>query len=250
MFWYGQAEHAKAVDWRPQIHDSDGLAVWTGAGERLWRPLNNPPRVMANAFLDDDPKGFGLMQRDRRFEDYEDDGVFYNRRPSAWVEPMDAWGHGSVELVEIPTAGETDDNIVAFWTPAQAVTPGAETVVSYRLHWCDAEPQPVGAARVIATRTGLAGRPGRAPRPGARKFVVDFAGGRLAELSDQSGVEAVVDASPRQALEPAAYRVVGTDNWRLTVDVVLAPGATVNLRAYLKLQGAALTETWIYQAFG
>ena len=103
MYWYSETDKTKGLDWRPEIHDSDGLALWTGAGERIWRPLNAPPNVMTNSFVDENPKGFGLLQRDRIFDHYEDDGVFYNKRPSVWIEPLDAWGRGSVQLVEIPT---------------------------------------------------------------------------------------------------------------------------------------------------
>ena len=92
MYWYGENERRKAADWRPEIHDNDGLALWTGKGERIWRPLINPPQVMTNSFADDNPKGFGLMQRDRDFANYQDDGAFYNKRPGIWVEPKGNWG--------------------------------------------------------------------------------------------------------------------------------------------------------------
>jgi glucans biosynthesis protein len=250
MFWYGQPDRTQAVDWRPQIHDSDGLALWTGAGERLWRPLANPPRVITNAFADLNPRGFGLMQRDRVFGDYQDDGVFYDRRPSAWVEPLGDWGAGSVQLVELPTTGETDDNIVAFWTPAAPVKAGDAMSLRYRLHWCDEEPTSVGVARVVATREGRAGRPGQTPTPGARKFVVDFEGGRLADLNRQSGVEAVVACNVGEPTGATAFPVVGTQRWRLMFDVAVAGGATVDMRAYLRLGAESLSETWTYQVFG
>jgi len=250
MYWYGEADRALAVDWRPQIHDSDGLAMWTGAGERIWRPLANPPRVVTNAFQDRDPRGFGLMQRDRVFSDYEDDGAFYDRRPSLWVEPVGAWGAGSVQLVEIPTAAETNDNIVAFWTPAKPVAAGDTLETRYRLCWADEEPAPVGVARAVATRVGVGGRPGVTGDTAARKFVIDFAGGRLAGLTRSSGVEAVVTFSRGAPSGVAAYPVVGTPNWRLMFDAALQAGNTLDLRAFLRVNGAALTETWVGQAFG
>ena len=250
MFWYDQGDHAHASDWRPQIHDSDGLSMWTGGGERIWRPLGNPPRVMTNTFQDHDPKGFGLMQRDRDFAGYQDDGAFYERRPSAWVEPVGAWGAGSVQLVEIPTDGETDDNIVAFWTPAQAVAAGDTLSLAYRLHWTANEPIPAGGARVVSTRIGRGGRPGQTPPPGVRKYVVDFEGGRLATLDRQSGVTPVVNVSEGEAIAPVAYPVVGTGKWRLMFDLALAPGQTLDLRAFLRLGKESLTETWMNQAYG
>src|SRR5205809_4117572 len=99
MYWYGENERRKAADWRPEIHDNDGLALWTGKGERIWRPLVNPPQVMTNNFADNNPKGFGLIQRDRDFANYQDDGAFYNKRPGIWVEPKGNWGAGAVQLV-------------------------------------------------------------------------------------------------------------------------------------------------------
>jgi glucans biosynthesis protein len=249
MYWYGSSDRAPTDDWRPQIHDSDGLAMRTGAGERIWRPLANPPRVITNAFLDRNPRGFGLMQRDRLFADYQDDGVFYDRRPSVWVEPVGDWGPGTVHLVEIPTRGESDDNIVAFWTPQAAPTAGQSLSYRYRLHWSDEEPTPLGVARVIATRTGRGGRPGQPVPLGRRKIVVDFAGGALAGLGRGSGVEAVAQSSRGQILDVSCYPVVGTPNWRLMFDITVTPGPPIDLRAYLKRGPAALTETWIGQIF-
>ena len=247
MYWYGQSDRTPADDWRPQIHDSDGLSIWTGAGERIWRPLADPPRVITNAFADKGPRGFGLMQRDRNFEDYQDDGVFYDRRPSAWVEPVGDWGAGSVQLVELPTVKETDDNIVAFWTPAAPVKAGQSLAYRYRLHWTDEEPSPEGVARVVATRSGQGGRPGQPIPPGRRKMVVDFAGTPLAGLDRQSGVEPVVSSSFGQPLDPVAYPVEGQNRWRLMFDLDVAPGRVTDLRAFLRRGDAALTETWIYQ---
>ncbi|HEY2661699.1 MAG TPA: glucan biosynthesis protein D [Caulobacteraceae bacterium] len=254
MYWYGQSDRATGDDWRPQIHDSDGLSIWTGAGERLWRPLTDPPRVVTNLFLDKAPRGFGLMQRDRRFDDYQDDGVFYDKRPSVWVEPVGDWGEGSVQLVEIPTDRETDDNIVAFWTPSAPIVAGTRLNYRYRLHWAAQEPGPFGVARVVASRQGRGGRPGLPAPPGIRKFAIDFEGGGLAGLDRQSGVEAVVETHPGVVTGAVAYPVVGAGRWRLIFDLDLsqaglAPGATVNLRAFLRHAGGALTETWSQQVF-
>jgi glucans biosynthesis protein len=245
MYWYGQSDRTPDDDWRPQIHDSDGLAIWTGAGERIWRPLRNPARVSTHAFVDKSPRGFGLLQRNRRFADYQDDGVFYERRPSAWVEPLGDWGPGSVQLVEIPTRGETDDNIVAFWTPARPVRAGTRLELRYRLHWTDEEPHPVGVARVVATRAGQGGRPGVPILSGRRKYVIDFAGGALSGLTDRGAAEAVVSATQGRPVDAVAYPVVGQGLWRLMFDLESAP-AEADLRAYLRRGGEALTETWMY----
>jgi len=203
--------------------------------------------VKVNAFIDRGPKGFGLMQRDRNFEDYQDDGVFYDRRPSAWVEPLGDWGPGSVQLVEIPTAGEADDNIVAFWVPAAPVKAGQVLTARYRLHWGKEEPVAPAVARVVATRSGQGGRPGQPIPAGRRKCVVDFAGASLASLTRQSGVQPVVSLSAGKPIDPVAYPVEGADRWRLMFDYEAPPRATLDLRALLSHGGQALTETWIYQ---
>jgi glucans biosynthesis protein len=191
------------------------------------------------------------MQRDRAFADYQDDGAFYDRRPSAWVEPVGDWGAGAVQLVESSTVGETDDNIVAFWTPAVPVHAGSAVAVRYRLHWCAEEPSPLGVARVVATRLGRGGRPGFTGTPATqRKLAVDFAGGALGGLTRESGVQPIVTLSAGAPIEPVCYPVVGADRWRLIFDVDLAAGATLDLRAFLRRGGDALTETWIYQLVG
>jgi glucans biosynthesis protein len=249
MFWYGAGGAPGGRDWRPQIHDSDGLAIWTGAGERIWRPLVDPPRVVVNSFADHGPRGFGLLQRDRVFDHYQDDGVFYDRRPSAWVEPIGDWGPGAVELAEIPTDDETNDNIVAFWTPAAPVRAGEAMDLRYRLYWGDEEPSPPDVARVVATRIGQGGRPGQPRPPHVKKLVVDFEGETLGGLTRDSGVEPVVNVERGRIEDAAAYPIAGTSRWRLMLDVTVLNPDSADLRAYLGRNGAALSETWSYQLF-
>lgn len=155
MFLFGPAGPMGIDDYRAAVHDSEGLQMITGQGERLWRPLANPRQFQISAFQDTGPKGFGLTQRRRDFAHYQDDEARYDKRPSAWVEPLDDWGAGAVVLVEIPTRQEFNDNIVAFWRPAQSLGP-SETghEFSYRLHWCDEPPDAAPLARVVATRSG------------------------------------------------------------------------------------------------
>ena len=177
MFLYGENDHRVANDWRPEIHDSDGLAIWNGAGERIWRPLVNPVGVRVNSYVDEDPRGFGLLQRDRDFDHYQDDGAYYNRRPSAWIEPKVSghrrWGKGAVQLVEIPTAEETADNVVAFWSPSDRARPGQELLVAYRIHWGARAAFEPAIGQVVATRSGwaaLSGRSGSTSRGGSRSI--------------------------------------------------------------------------------
>ncbi|WP_069307104.1 glucan biosynthesis protein [Methylobrevis pamukkalensis] len=247
MFWYDQSNARSGKDWRPEIHDSDGLAIWTGAGERLWRPLNNPPSVMTSSFVDRDVRGFGLMQRDRSFENYQDDGVFYEKRSSVWIEPKGGWGDGTVQLVEIPTDDEIHDNIVAYWVPLTPAKAGDAVAIDYKVHWLADEPHPPAVARTVSTRVGMGGVPGQ-PRPkGVVKFVVDFEGGVLGDLTVKDGVLAVVEASQGRISGVYTLPVVGTKRWRAFFDFTAEGVAPVEMRMFLKNETATLTETWLYQ---
>ncbi len=252
MFWYGKHNHFLGPDWRPEIHDSDGLEMHLGNGERIWRPLNNPPWVMTNSFRADGLKGFGLAQRERSFEEYQDDGVFYEKRATVWVEPRGEWGEGQVMLVEIPTNDEIHDNIAAFWNPLAPATAGAAWDLSYKLSWVKESPA-IPIARFIATRIGAGGVPGQ-PRPAnVVKFVLDLDGTGLGDLDRSSGVEAVVSASRGELSLVYAFPIATTDRWRVTFDLDIGPpdgpGDPIDLRLFLRHEDEALSETWIYQAF-
>ncbi|ACK49288.1 periplasmic glucan biosynthesis protein MdoG [Methylocella silvestris BL2] len=249
MYWFSETKKETGIDWRPEVHDSDGLAIWSGTGERIWRPLNNPPRIMASAFGDENPRGFGLLQRDRNFDHYQD-GVYYERRPSLWVEPSGKWGKGSVELVEIPTDDEIHDNIVAMWTPATPATAGSDVSLAYRLHWQADEPFPTDLARCVATRLGNGGQPGQ-PRPkGVRKFMVEFAGPPLANLPFGEKPEPVLWAS-RGTFSYIFTEAVPDDqpgHWRAQFDLTASPGIDpVEMRLFLRSGEKILSETWIFQ---
>ena len=249
MYWFSETVKIRGVDWRPEIHDSDGLAIWTGADEHIWRPLNNPPRTMASAFGDTRPRGFGLMQRDRNFDHYLD-GVAYEKRPSLWVEPQGDWGAGSVQLVEIPTDDEIHDNIVAMWVPAAPARAGDAISLRYRLHWSADEPYPPAQlARCVATRLGNGGQPGQ-PRPaGVRKFMVEFMGGSLASLPFGVKPEAVLSSSRGSFsyvfTEAVPNGVAG--HWRAQFDLTTDGTDPVEMRLYLRLGDQTLSETWLYQ---
>jgi glucans biosynthesis protein len=250
MFWYGENDRRLATDWRPEIHDSDGLAIWTGVGEHIWRPLTNSAQVRTNSFVDASPKGFGLMQRDRKFDQYQDDGAFYHRRPSIWVEPVGDWGEGAVQLVEIPTDDEIHDNIVAYWTPKQPVRAGDELKYAYKLYWTNDEPNPpTNIGRVVATYTGNGGVPGQRRREDVfkRKFVIDFAGGPLAAMQQRFDVTPVISHSRGRVDNSYVIKVVGTNRWRALFDLTTEGDAPVDLRCYLRLEGETLSETWLYQ---
>src|SRR5665213_234243 len=252
MYWFGENDRKSGSDWRPEIHDSDGLALWTGKGERIWRPLIDPPSVLANSFLDENPRGFGLMQRDRDFANYQDDGAFYNRRPTMWVETKGNWGAGAVQLVEIPTQDEIHDNIVAYWIPKKAAKAGDHLDFAYRLFWQDDNPdQPKDVGRVTATRIGRGGVPGK-PSPEDKdswKFVIDFVGGPLSEMAARFDVTPVVTTSRGKIGKAYVIKIVGTDRWRALFDIHAPGKEQIDLRCYLRLGDKTLTETWLYQYF-
>lgn len=250
MFWYGEGSRKQAADWRPEVHDSDGLSIHTGSGERLWRPLNNPPRVMTNTFIDRDIKGFGLLQRDRDFVSYLDDGVFYERRASVWVEPRQGWGEGAVHLLEIPTDDEIHDNIAAYWNPARGLKAGDSGTWSYRLLWLDDIEFPMSLARATASFSGMGGRPGQKRPEGVRKFVIDFQGPVLKGLGRNDGVELVVTSSRGTVSNAYAHPVVDQrERWRALFDIAAEGNEPVDLRAFLRHSNTALTETWLAQFF-
>ena len=250
MYWYGETSRRQVVDWRPEIHDSDGLAIWTGAGERIWRPLNNPPRVMVNAFVDRDIRGFGLLQRDRDFVHYLDDSVFYERRPSVWIEPIESFGEGEVQLLEIPTDDEIHDNIAAYWCPKEPFRAGEQRRYHYRLKWVDEIPFPSALAKATATWTGLGGRPGHKRPEGVTKFVIDFQGTVFRGIGRNDGVELVVIPSRGEISNAYSHPVVDQrERWRALFDIEAKGSEPVDIRVFLRQGERALTETWVFQFF-
>lgn len=254
MYQVGENDRRMDWDWRPEIHDTDGLAMHTGAGEWLWRPLVNPANLRFNSYFDHNPRGFGLLQRDRNFDHYQDDGVFYEKRPSLWVEPRGDWGKGAVQLVEIPTVDETFDNIVAFWNPAEPVQPGKEMLLAYTLHWGGIPPALPPLATAQATRTGLGGVIGQKRSRFSWRFAVDFAGGELDALDPKTKVEPIITVS-RGLVEVTSARPIAAQvglqsprTYRAMFDLVpddsLEP---INVRLYLKSGEKVLSETWLYQ---
>jgi periplasmic glucans biosynthesis protein len=249
MFLFGSNDRRADFDWRPQIHDSDGLQIWTGSGEWIWRPLMNPPVVRTNSFVDNGPRGFGLVQRERAFSQYEDDGVFYDKRPSVWVEPKAKWGAGQVMLVEIPTLDETFDNIVAFWNPADKPQKGQELLFGYKLYWCRTVPVNSGLATTRATRTGIGGIVGQKRTYFSWRFVVDFAGGDLSMLGEHANVVPMISASRGKVEITSARPLREINGWRAMFDLHLTDDSLepINLRLFLAQDGQPLTETWLYQ---
>ncbi len=249
MFQCGENDRRMSNDWRPEIHDSDGLSILTGNGEWIWRPVVNPQGVRVSSYMDENPRGFGLMQRDRVFEHYQDDGALYDRRPSLWIEPKGAWGKGAVQLVELPTPDETHDNIVAFWNPAAKLQPGSELLFAYRMYWATEPPFSSALARVVATRTGIGGVIGQPRRYYSGRFAIDFHGGELATILPGATVEPVISASRGQVEITSARPLQSINGFRAMFDIRLTDESTdpIDLRVFLRKSGQPLSETWMYQ---
>lgn len=247
MFWYGEYNRPQMVDWRPEVHDSDGLALWTGDNERIWRPLNNPQDSVVSNFKDQNPRGFGLLQRDRNPEHYLD-GVNYHRRPSLWVEPLDDWGDGGVQLVELSTNDEIHDNIVAFWVSDEPVEAGQDFHFRYRLHWLADEPYPnEDLAQVVATRIGRGGNEGTERPEGVWKFVVEFAGAALSGRDQDETTEMELSAGRGELSNRKVEPVPDSGRWRAIFDLEVEGDEPAELRLHLKDDSGILSETWLYQ---
>ena len=250
MFWFGENERRASDEWREEIHDSDGLAMHSGQGEWIWRPLTNPTALRFNAFADHNPRGFGLMQRDRDFRSYEDVEARYERRPSAWVKPVGDWGPGRVELVQLPTPDETHDNIVAYWVPQQLPAAGTPLEFAYELSWQgDAQQRPPGSWATQSRRGVGYTQQDAATLASQVQYVIDFQGPALDALPPDAAVKAVVTAAGSgRVIEQIAYRNPASPNqkgWRMTVRVQRDNTAQpVELRAFLQHGNDIVSETW------
>jgi len=238
MYLFGAADRAEVDDFRPSVHDSDGLAIWNGRDERLWRPLTNPSQLQVSQFLDEGPRAFGLMQRQRRFEAYQDLEARYERRPSLWVEPVGNWGPGAVHLTEIPSREEIHDNIVAFWQPAKPIPAGGEVALSYRMFWCWAPDPAPETAIVTATRVG-AGR-----SKSGRRYVIDFVGERLKQLASDQLAAAKINASAGVIKFPVVQVNPETGGQRVSFELDPSDAKVAELRCYLELDGQRISEVW------
>lgn len=247
MFFTGENTLRREPDFRPEVHDSDGLLIETGSGEHLWRPLLNPQQLAINTFADKTPRGFGLLQRDRNFDHYQDLQANYHRRPGLWVQPIGDWGEGAVQLIEIPTSSEVNDNIVAFWVPRTPVKGGDRIEIGYWLSALSDEDRLSPRGRTIATRESTAAYSGANAPERTRRFVVDFAGGGLDELKAEQPVDGDVWLSSGRVRDKRIQPVPPLGAWRMTVDVEADGGKPIDMRAYLKLFGEPMTETWTYR---
>jgi glucans biosynthesis protein len=237
MFLFDETNRGRLDDYRPEVHDSDGLQITTKTGEQLFRPLANPLKLQVSAFTRDTPQGFGLVQRSRAQSDFQDFDAQYERRPSAWITPKGDWGNGAVELVEIPSGRETNDNIVAFWRPAQPLTAGHPVHFAYNVTWSDEPPLPKGLGKVVATRSGASIDRKR------RVFMLDIVGagekldGLRLDLSSSAG-----------AISNATLVSNGElHGLRASFEVDPKDAELIELRLRIMRADTPVSETWLYR---
>ncbi|QJI32301.1 glucan biosynthesis protein G [Pseudomonas sp. ADAK18] len=240
MYLFGANQPSKVLNYRRELHDSSGLSIHAGNGEWIWRPLNNPKHLSVSNFTVENPRGFGLLQRGRNFSHYEDLDDNYDKRPSAWIEPEGDWGKGSVDLVEIPTADETNDNIVAFWSPETLPEPGKPLDVSYRLHWTldDAAYHSPDSSWVKQTlrSTGDVKQSNLIRQPdGSVAYLVDFEGPALKKLPADAPVRSQVSVGDNAEIVENSVRYnPHTQGWRLTLRLKIKDaGKPTEMRAAL-----------------
>jgi glucans biosynthesis protein len=245
MFLFGENTRQRFDDYRPEVHDSDGLLLHFDGGEWLWRPLANPRDLALSGFRMHDPRGFGLVQRDRDFDHYQDLETRPDLRPSAWAAPKGDWGSGRVELVEIPVTEEKNDNIVAYWVPEELPPLGEPLAYAYSMRWYGDDPERPPAGRSVATRHD------RGTLEDAQRLVIDFEGKQLAALAPETVLRGVVSlgaaTDPDELLDQQVLKNTATGGWRLVFQVRPRGGDPVELRAFLQQGQDALTETWSYR---
>lgn len=238
MFLFGPVDASPRADYRPAVHDSLGLALHTGTGERIWRPLNNPRRLQVSGFVDRNPRGFGLVQRDRRFNRFQDLEARYEKRPSAWVAPRGDWGAGQVVLAEIPSDSETNDNIVAYWRPDAGLLPGTTFKAGYRIAWPGNAPATDGIAPVIRSAAGRTfdGR--------HRQMVIDYAPASGVPAGD---IRADVSVTPGTLVEAVTQPNPETGGIRVFVTFDPDPAEMMELRVQPRYLEKPVGETWLYR---
>lgn len=234
-------DHRRPDDTRLTIADIDGLQMATGHGEWLWRAVSNRDTLQISTFVDENPRGFGFLQRDRSFHDYQDDDQHWEIRPSLWIDPIGDWGQGGLELIEIPSDSESNDNIIAYWRPKQVLMPGAEASFAYRQFWAWNPPERPELAVVSDTRSG------RGSSARRRRFLVEFQGDALADPQRASAIKPTLTAAPGGVTFVNTYPAPTLKTYRVLFEIDPGNEAASELRLVLEAAGKPISETWLYR---
>jgi periplasmic glucans biosynthesis protein len=243
-YFFGALERRNTDDVRPAAHEIKGAQILTGAGEWIWRPVTNRNSVQLSGFVDTNPRGFGLLQRDRTFEDFLDDDNQWQRRPSLWIEPIGEWGPGEVTLVEVPAASQNNKNIALYWRPKSGLASGSKSQFAYRQFWCWTPPeQPTGALVALSRIGRLPGNP-----PGARRrILVQFKGGPIGDEKEFADLAPKVWTSAGKLLSVRTFRSSRQKSLRVVFDFDPGGEPLVELRLVLESKGKPVSETWLYR---
>ena len=239
MFFFDANDRVGVDDFRPAVHDSDGLAIRNGRGEDIWRPLSNPRDLQVSVLADVNPRGFGLFQRERDFRAYQDLESNFEKRPSLWIEPIGDWGEGAVHLVEIPTKEEIHDNITAFWRPQESLRAKGEYIFNYRMHWGHGKPNPSPLPQFVKTRTGAGPDDGR-------RFILELQGGTL-DASQFDRFRAAVNADKGEVRNLVLQRNPMSGGARISFELATKKESAIELRAQLMQGEEPASEVWIYR---
>jgi len=242
MYLYGENQPSNVADYRPEVHDSDGLLVVEGSGHAIWRPLTNPNAVNVTSQRPANIQGFGLLQRDRNFDNYLDTEALYHKRPGVWVAPISGFENGYVELIEIPTASETFDNIVSYWVSRPGLKKGETRTFRYRLDAIDQYPD-TSKWSVLRTRIGNTGIPGE-PVSEKRRFVIDFAINAPTQNPNSLGL--VVTSATGMIEEPTVTYLGEEKMARATFILAPVKGGIHDIRAHISHQQEIISEVWNY----
>lgn len=234
-------DHRLPDDTRLRIADVGGLQMSTGHGEWLWRAISNRETLQISTFVDENPHGFGFLQRDRAFHDYQDDDQHWEIRPSLWIQPIGDWGAGGVELIEIPNKSESNDNIIAYWRPQQPLAAGGETSFAYRQFWCWNPPEQPALALVTDSRSG------RGSDQKRRRFLVEFQGDLLGDAQQSAAVKPVLTASPGAVVFIKTYPYPNIKTYRTLFEIDPGSETASELRLVLENGGKPISETWLYR---
>jgi glucans biosynthesis protein len=238
-FLFGPIDHRKFDDVRPSVYEVNGLQMWNGNQEWLWRPVSNRETLQLSAFVDENPRGFGLLQRDRDFEHFQDDDQHFEKRPSLWIEPIGDWGQGAVQLVEIPSESELNENIIVYWRPKEGLAANAQAAFAYRQFWCWNPPEHPPVAITASSRGGRIGK--------KRRFVVDFAGDIFGDPNRTPDIRPNLRCNPGTISAMRTFLSRERRNFRVSFDIDPGGESYCELRLALEGGGKQLSETWLYR---
>ena len=235
----GYMDHKRFDDYRPNVNEVGGVQMLTGANEWVWRPVSNREELQISTFIDSKPRGFGCMIRDRNFENFLDEEQHWERRPSIWVEPFGDWSDGGVQLIEIPSQSDANDNILCFWRPNAPLLSGSETSFSYRQFWCWDPPEKPDLARAARSHAGAVGK--------RTRFFVEFEGDILADDKRVSGMSPTLTASAGSLTMLKTFPDHERKALRVLFELDPQGAGSSELRLVLEAQGNRISETWLYR---